>query len=88
VKQFTECRPIVQQSEGLTLTLDVNVDYNDVVATSTVTDTTDTAYKLYLPRMGLNGIGKAASVRIDGTVTTKRMSLQALEVLWNEGDIT
>lgn len=88
VKQFTECRPILSQSEGLSLTLDVNVDYNDVVATSTVTDTTDTAYKLYLPRMGLKGIGKAASIRIDGTVTTKRMSLQALEVLWNEGDIT
>lgn len=88
VKQFTECRPIVYQSEGLSLTLDCNVDYNDVTATSTVTDTTDTAYKLYLPRMGLKGIGKAASIRIDGTVTTKRMSLQALEVLWNEGDIT
>ena len=86
-KQFTQAIPTIYQSEGLALTLDCDVDYTDVTATSAETDTTDTAYKLYQPRMGLiNQVeGSAVSIRIDGTVTTKRMSLQATKVFWNEG---
>jgi hypothetical protein len=86
-KKFQYCIPYVYQSEGLALTLDINTDYSDTAATSTVTDSTDTAYKLYKPRMGLTGMGKAGSIRIDGTVTTKRMSLQAIDVTWSDGDI-
>jgi hypothetical protein len=86
-KQFTEAILIIYQSEGLDLTLDADVDYANTTATSRVTDTTDTSYKLYQPTMGLKGSGKAVSIRIDGTVTTKRMSLQATEVRWKEGDL-
>jgi hypothetical protein len=87
-KQFTMAIPTIYQSEGLSLTLDCDVDYTDVTATSTETDTTDTAYKLYQPRMGLiNQVnGSAVSIRIDGTCTTKRISLQATKVFWNEGN--
>lgn len=87
VKQFTEAQPIIYQSEGLDLTLDINVDYADTTATSRLTDTADTSYKLYRPYMGLNGLGTAGSIRIDGTVTTKRASLQATKVFWNEGGV-
>lgn len=86
-KQFVEARPIIYQDQGLSLTMDADVDYANTTATNTVTDSTDTAYKLYKPRLGLNGIGKAISLRIDGTVTTKRMSLQAMEIIWKEADI-
>lgn len=87
VKQFVEARPIIYQSEGLGLTMDADVDYSNTTATSTVSDTTDTAYKLYTPRVGLQGIGYSASIRIDGSVTTKRMSLQATQVIFRDGDI-
>jgi len=86
-KQFTGARPIVYQSEGLDLTLDMNTDYEDTTVTNRVQDTADTAYKCYRPLMGLKNVGKAGSLRIDGTVTTKRMSLQATEIFWNDGDI-
>jgi len=87
VKQFTEARPILKESEGLTLTIDADVDYADTTPTSTVTDTADLEYKAYRPRCGLTGIGKAVSIRIEDSVTTKRRSIQAIEILWNEGDI-
>jgi hypothetical protein len=85
-KQFLEARPVMFQSEGFALTADMDVDYGDVTATQVVTpNTADTAYKIYRPRIGLKGIGRAGSFRIDGTVTTKRMSLQATEISWKEG---
>ncbi len=87
VKQFVEAIPTVYQSEGLSITLDSDVDYQNTTATSTVTDLTDTSYKIYQPICGLKGIGTAASIRIDGTVTTKRISLQATKVLFKEGTI-
>lgn len=85
VKQFTEAIPYIYMSEGLSLTMDADVDFANTTPTSTETDLTDTSYKLYTPSMGLNGVGNCASIRIDQTVTTKRMSLQAIKVFWNEG---
>lgn len=87
VKQFVEARPILYQQYGLSLTMDADIDYANTTAVSTITDTSNTSYVLYNPRLGLTGIGKAASIRIDGTMTTNKFSLQAIEVLWNEGDI-
>lgn len=79
--------PTVYQSEGLSLTINCDVDYTNNVATSTETDTSQgTSYQIYQPRCGLVAdSGSAISIRIDGTVTTKQMSLQATEVQWNEG---
>lgn len=88
LKRFLEARPYVHQSEGLNLTMDMAVDYADATVTNNVTDTSDTAYKLYNPRIGLQGIGRAGSLRIDGTVTTKRISLQSTIVLWEDGGVT
>ena len=85
-KQFTFCIPTVYQDNQLSITIDANVDYENVVATSANTDTKGTAYQIYQPRCGLRGIGKAASIRIDGTVTDKRSSLQAIEVFWCPAD--
>ena len=67
------------------------MDFANVAATQTVTaDTTDTAYKIYQPRVGLQGIGNAVSIRIDQTApaTDKRFSLNAIKVVWQDGDIT
>lgn len=86
-KQFVAAIPTIYQSEGMDLTMDVDVDFGNTTATSRETDSTDTAYKLYQPTMGLKGIGDCASIRIDGTVTTKRSSWQATKVIWNDGDI-
>jgi hypothetical protein len=86
-KQFTSATIILQESEGLTLTVDADVDYADRTPTSTLTNTADTSYKRYHARAGLTGIGKAASIRFEDTVTTKRRSIEAIEVHWNEGDI-
>jgi hypothetical protein len=88
LKQFVSAKPIVYQSENLSLTLDANVDFEDVTATNTETTTGDTSYKLYQPTMGLNGMGRCASIRIDGSYSTKRMSLQAIEVIYNQGGYT
>lgn len=87
VKTFTSARPVIYQSEGLSLTMGCDVDYSNTTATSLETDLTDTSYKLYQPIMGLRGIGKCASIRIDGTVTTKKMSLQAIEVFYTQGGL-
>jgi hypothetical protein len=87
VKTFVSARPIIYQSEGLDLTMDADVDFADTTATNRETNTADTSYKIYQPSMGLNGIGKCVSVRIDGTVTTKRSSLQAIEVFYTPGGL-
>ena len=86
-KHFTAANVILKESEGLSLTVDADVDYADTTPTNTVTDTSDTSYKLYNAKVGLTGIGKAASIRFEQTVTTKRRSIQAIEVFFNEGDI-
>ena len=91
VKQMLFCVPTIYQSEGLALTMDADMDFANVAATQTVTaDTADTAYKIYQPRVGLQGIGNAVSIRIDQTApaTDKRFSLNAIKVVWQDGDIT
>lgn len=87
VKQFVEAQPIVYESNGLSLTMDADVDYENRVSTSVNTDTTlGNDYLLYKPRCGLTGIGNAASIRFDGTCTTKRRSIQAIKVYYNQGE--
>jgi hypothetical protein len=88
-KILTECVPIVYESENLDLTLNADVDYSDTTATSANTTTGDTSYKLYSNvRCGLKADpGKAVSIRLDGTATTKRRSIQAVEVFWKDGGI-
>jgi len=89
VKIPTECVPIVYESENLDLTLNCDVDYSNNTATSQNTTTGDTSYKLYANvKCGLKADpGKAISIRLDGSVTTKRRSIQAFEVFYKEGDI-
>lgn len=86
-KKFTAATPTVYQSEGLSITLNADVDYTDTTATSTETDTSKgTDYQIYQPKCGLSAeSGSAVSIRIDGTVTTKRFRLEATKVFWNEG---
>ncbi len=88
VKQFVQATPIINQIAGLDLTLDVDVDYSNTAATSTVTDTSDVSMKLYQPRMGLKGIGRCASLRIDDSYSASGFGIQAVEIIYNEGDIT
>lgn len=87
VKQFIQARPIVEQTYGLNLTLDSDVDYNGVAATSTVVDTTTSSAKIYRPIMGLKGIGKCASININtGSITTAyKISLKATSVSYKPG---
>lgn len=87
VKQFVQARPVVQQTYGLNLTMDADVDYNGVAATSKVTDTTTTADKIYKPIMGLTGIGKCASININtGSISTAyKLSLKAISVSYKSG---
>lgn len=89
LKQPTQATVIVKESEGLSLNVNCDVDYTDTTSTSSIVDLTDTAYKLYNRPAGLTakGFGKAVSIRFDGSVTTKRRSIQAIEVFWEEGDI-
>jgi len=87
VKNFTAVRPVIYQSGGLGLTLGNDVDFSDTTATNTETDTTTSTYKLYQPLMGLNGIGRCLSIRIDGTLIGRRMSLQAIEVFYTQGGL-
>jgi len=86
-KQFTFCIPTVYQNNNLAITIDSNVDYANTVATSANADSTKgSTYQIYQPRCGLQGIGKCASIRIDGTVTDQRSSLQAIEVFYVDAD--
>lgn len=89
VKIVTECVPIVYESENLAITLNADVDYSDTAATSSNTTTGDTSYKLYSNVIcGLKADpGKAVSIRLNDSVTTKRRSIQAVEVRWKEGGI-
>jgi len=88
-KKFVTAQPIVYQSEGLSITCDMDVDYTDITATSAETDTSQgTSYQIYQPRCKLVGSsGMAGSFRIDGTVTEKRFSLEATKIIYNDGTI-
>lgn len=88
VKTFTEAQVFMYESEGLDITVDADIDYANRTATSQNIDTSKgTSYQFYNNRVGLTGIGNAASIRFDGTVTTKRRSIQALKVYYKEGGI-
>jgi hypothetical protein len=87
LKQFGYCEPIIKESEGLSLTIGADVDYADAAADQTVTESGDTSYKLYRPHVDLQATGRAISLRIDDTVTTKRRSLLGTDLFWKEGDI-
>lgn len=86
-KKFVAAIPTVYQSEGLSITANIDVDYSDVPAISLEEDVDKgTAFQLYQPRLGLVApSGNAGSFRIDGTVTTKKFRLEATKVYWNEG---
>lgn len=86
IKQFTDARPIINASNGLTIKSGMDVDYSDTTSTSTFTDTSDSSYKLYQHKLGLTGIGKAGSYRIDD-ISVGRVSLQATEIFFNKGDV-
>lgn len=87
-KRFIFAIPHHYQSEGMQLTMDADIDFKNVAATQTVTpDNADTSYKYYAPNVGLAAVGKCASLRIDQSVTTKRFSLQAIEVFWETGTV-
>lgn len=88
LKQFVEAVPFVSMDNGLTLTMDAILDYSGDGPINTVSDTTDTAYKLYKPHVGLKGVGKAASLRISQQFTqAQTFKLEATEVFWNEGEV-
>lgn len=88
VKSFKVAVPHMYQSQGMQLTMDADVDFQNTAATQTVTpDNASTAYKYYAPKVGLAAIGKCASIRIDQSVTTKKFSLQAIEVFYEEGGV-
>jgi len=86
-KHFVAVRPLMKESEGLSITVNADVDFNDTPGTDAVTDTADTSYKRYRPDVDCNTIGKCVSVRFDDTVTTKRRSIEAIDIFWREGDI-
>ena len=85
VKRIGMVQPYIYQSEGLSLTIGADMDFADTTPTTTVTDATDTAYKLYTPVIPMVGVGSACSMRIEQTVTTKRMSLQAMKITYESG---
>ncbi len=86
VKLLTEAQIFMYESNGLDITVDADVDYANKVAISQNIDTSKgNAYQFYNNRVGLTGIGYAASIRFDGTVTTKQRSIQAIKVFWKEG---
>lgn len=90
-KNFVEAQPIMYQSHGMQLAMEAVVDFGAVPTLQTVTpDNSDNTYKVYSPKVGLKGIGNCASmyIRSSGSVTVaKRFSLQAIKVLFLEGDI-
>jgi len=86
-KHFVAVRPLMKESEGLNIKVNADVDFNDTAGTDAVTDTADTAYKRYRPDVDCNTIGKCVSVRFDDTVTTKRRSIEAIDIFWREGNI-
>lgn len=87
VKKFTHVRPIVYESNGLTMMIDMDVDYADRTPSSTVTNLGDNSYKVYRPMCGLSAIGKAGSVHVEMGEGDKRRSFQAFEVFYNQGDV-
>jgi hypothetical protein len=88
-KKFITAQPTMYQSEGMDITADMDVDYTDTTATSAETDTSKgTSYQIYQPKLKLVGpSGNAGSFRIDGSVSTKRFSLEATKIIWSEGGI-
>lgn len=87
-KRFIEARPILYESEGLNLVMGADVDFADNAPSSAnaVTDSNDLSYKLYRPQVPLEGIGQALCCRFEQTVTTKRRSIQAIQVLYEPGE--
>ncbi len=88
-KKFVTAQPTMYQSEGMSITCDMDVDYTDTTATSTESDSSaGTSYQIYQPKCKLVGpSGNAGSFRIDGSCTTKRFSLEATKIIYNDGTI-
>jgi hypothetical protein len=86
-KQFIQAIPLIKQSQGLEITLGVDVDYQDDPPTDTLTDTTSLTYDLYQPTIDLDKYGKAAALRIQDSVVNKEWALQATEIIFEVGDI-
>jgi len=90
-KIFMSAQPIMYQSEGMSITANMDVDFSNTTATATEGPDTSkgTSYQFYNPTIALtndnNYYGTAGSFRIDGTVTTKRFRLEATKITWSEG---
>jgi hypothetical protein len=90
-KVFTKVQPIMYQSEGMSITCNMDVDFSNTTATATEGPDTSkgTSYQLYNPEIAVTNdtsyYGTAGSFRIDGTVTEKRFRLEATKVTWTEG---
>lgn len=87
-KRFTEARPIFAGSRAagaISVTSGVDTDYSNDTQTSAQSYTSGTSTEaLYQNRIGLKGVGKACSYRIDG-LTADTFKLQATEIFYTQG---
>lgn len=89
-KQFVEARPVFYAAYEPYFKLGITPDYDDSYPT-TDWSSFASALTLHRPRLGLQGIGRAGSLRLSGRLQDLsgygRLSLQATDILYNEGDI-
>lgn len=89
-KQFVDARPIFKGSAAggtISVASGVDVDYADATQTAAQTYTASSIETLYMDKLGLAGVGKAASYRIDA-VTADTLELQATEIFYQQGDVS
>lgn len=85
-KQFLFATPVMYESQGLNVTIGADVDYQNTAGALNMTDASDVSYRLYQRPIDLSGsrLGKAVSLRFDDTVTTKRRSIQAIDIQYKD----
>lgn len=86
IKQFTAVLPYWTPTAGdLSITMDANVDFEDLTPTNTESFT-DTILNKSVT-MGLNGIGTCISLHLEQTVDEAGLEIEAFKIFWNEGDL-
>lgn len=88
-KNITGVRVLSKYTDGLSVTMDADVDYATSTPASITAENLGSGEQTYKTFCGLNGVGEAVSLhQKDSYAATKAAKINAFQLYYKEGDIT